>query len=122
MFRTKRVYLPAVPEDGVRILVDGLWPRGLSRDAVVIDQWLREIAPSPELRKWFGHDPDRWQLFTERYRNELAAPERASALERLRREGAPNKMVTLLFAARDETHNHAAFLANLLNIDRHLPP
>jgi len=115
MIRTKRVYAPPAPEDGYRVLVDRLWPRGLTRQAAAIDLWLRDIAPSPALRKWFGHDAGRWQEFTVRYRDELAAPERAAALDRLRSARRERGAVTLLYAAREETRNPAAFLAGLLN-------
>lgn len=96
------------------MLVDRLWPRGLSKDAAAVDVWLKEVAPSRELRRWFGHDAARWPEFTTRYREELAAPERASALERLRRQERERGTVTLLFAARAETHNHAALLCDML--------
>jgi uncharacterized protein YeaO (DUF488 family) len=69
--RLKRVYEPAAPEDGVRILVDRLWPRGLSKEKTAVDHWMKDIAPSAELRKWFGHDPDRWPEFRRRYMEEL---------------------------------------------------
>ena len=115
MFRIKRAYQPPAPDDGVRILVDRLWRRGLTKEAAAIDTWLKDIAPSAELRKWFGHDPQRWPRFQERYREELKAPERLAALERLRAARQESGVVTLLFGAREETHNHAAFLRDLLN-------
>jgi uncharacterized protein YeaO (DUF488 family) len=115
MFRIKRAYEPAAPEDGFRVLVDGLWPRGLSKKDAAIDEWLRDIAPSAELRKWFGHDPERWAEFKARYREELGSTKRSAALERLRDAARSRGSVTLLFAARDPIHNHAAALLELLN-------
>lgn len=114
MFRIKRVYARAEPEDGLRVLVDRLWPRGLSKEKAAVDAWCKEIAPSPELRKWFGHDPARWPEFRSRYMNELEEPERAAAFERLRGMEADRNTVTLLFAAREESYNHAALLKELL--------
>ena len=115
MFRIKRAYDPPAPVDGLRVLVDRLWPRGLSKEAARIDEWLKDIAPSAELRRWFGHDPARWAEFKARYREELKTPERSAALERLREAGWRPGSVTLLFAARDVTHNHAAALLDQLN-------
>jgi uncharacterized protein YeaO (DUF488 family) len=115
MFKIKRVYAPVAPEDGFRVLVDRLWPRGLAKEAAAIDVWLKEIAPSAELRKWFAHAPERWAEFRVRYRAELGAPERSAALERLRDLERRTGMVTLLFAARDEAHNHAVELLEVLN-------
>lgn len=115
MVAIKRIYAPPERGDGLRVLVDRLWPRGLSKEAAAVDLWLKEIAPSSALRTWFGHDPARWAGFQERYRAELQSPERAAALERLRaaaREGGP---VTLLFGAREERYNHAAMLRDLLD-------
>jgi uncharacterized protein YeaO (DUF488 family) len=109
--RVKRAYDPPEPGDGTRILVDRLWPRGLAKADAAIDHWLKEVAPSNELRRWFGHDPARWDEFRRRYRAELAArPEALQELRRLAREGP----VTLLFAARDEAHNDAVALAELI--------
>ncbi len=107
MIRTKRVYLPAEPGDGVRVLVDRLWPRGLKRSEARIDRWLKAVAPSPELRRWFGHDPATWEEFQRRYHAELDAnPEPVEELLALAREGT----LTLLFAARDEARNNAVAL------------
>ncbi|WP_298272976.1 DUF488 domain-containing protein [Geobacter sp.] len=111
MVRIKRIYDPPAPEDGTRILVDRLWPRGIARDEARIDEWLKEIAPSDELRKWFGHDPERWEEFRERYRRELEAKgELLDHLRALAGKGA----VTLLFAARDGEHNNAVVLKEML--------
>lgn len=111
MVRIKRVYDEPAAEDGQRILVDRLWPRGISKDKAHIDEWLKEIAPSDELRKWFGHDPARWEEFRERYRQELEAKaELVAGLRELAAEGT----VTLLFAAKDEEHNNAVVLKEML--------
>lgn len=114
MVRTKRVYAAPEPGDGYRVLIDGLWPRGLSRESAAIDLWLKEIAPSAELRKWFGHDPERWPEFQTRYREELTAPERAEAVARLRRLVVEREVVTLLFGAREERYNNAVLIAAYL--------
>jgi uncharacterized protein YeaO (DUF488 family) len=112
LVRLKRVYDPPSPEDGVRVLVDRLWPRGLKRGAAAIDLWLKEAAPSAELRRWFGHDPRRWTEFQERYRAELAANSLAvAALRDLIGQGRP---LTLLFAAKDAAHNNAVVLQDML--------
>ncbi|HXY57157.1 MAG TPA: DUF488 family protein [Methylocystis sp.] len=103
----KRVYEPPVPEDGRRILVDRIWPRGLSRVAARVDYWLKEVAPSDELRRWFNHDPARWREFRGRYRVELA---NCAALAELQRMLEPIPQATLLFAAKDVAHNNAVVL------------
>ena len=113
MIRLKRVYEPPSPEDGLRVLIDRLWPRALKRDAAKIDVWLKDIAPGTALRQWFGHDPDRWAEFQKRYRAELAEhPEAVAALRALIKA---NKSLTLLFAAKDEAHNNAVALKNFLS-------
>ncbi len=107
----KRVYEPPAAGDGTRILVERLWPRGLSKDKAALDHWLKEVAPSPELRRWYGHVPARWPEFQERYRAELAAaPEALARLEALCAEGP----VTFVYAARDEARNSAVVLRALL--------
>lgn len=110
--RTKRAYAPAAPDDGCRILVDGLWPRGLSKEKACVDVWMKEIAPSNELRRWFAHDPGRWPEFRRRYRAELQENSEAftQLLEIANRENA----VTLLFAAADEKRNNAVVLEEFL--------
>lgn len=109
--RLQRPYDAPGAEDGTRILVDRLWPRGLTKERVKLDHWLKDIAPSNELRHWFGHDPAKWQEFETRFRAELAAnPEPVAELERLCRAGP----VTLLFAAHDTEHNNAVVLAKLM--------
>jgi uncharacterized protein YeaO (DUF488 family) len=111
MLQVKRVYEPPSAADGYRVLVDRLWPRGLKRDASRIDLWLEDIAPSTELRRWFGHDPARWDGFVKRYREELAAKEPLlQDLARRAREGR----LTLLYAAKDEQRNNAVVLESVL--------
>jgi uncharacterized protein YeaO (DUF488 family) len=107
--KIKRVYEQPDKDDGRRILVDRLWPRGLTKEKAGVDLWLKEIAPSTELRKWFGHDPDRWEEFKERYRAEL---EEAGKMEVLRNiaQKAREENVTLLFGAKDTRHNDARAL------------
>lgn len=117
MLRIKRIYDLPAREDGLRVLVDRLWPRGLAKADAAVDLWLKEVAPSTELRKWFNHDPERWAEFKRRYRRELKEPERAEALDRLRRMARESDTVTLLFGTREETRNHATFLRDLLNKD-----
>jgi uncharacterized protein YeaO (DUF488 family) len=109
--RLKRVYEEPSREDGMRVLVDRLWPRGLAKHDVAADLWLRDAAPSSELRRWYGHDSKRWRRFSHRYRVELARqPEVLELLDDLRRR-AP---VTLIFGARDEAHSHAVVLREML--------
>lgn len=109
--RLKRAYEPAEAADGVRILVDRLWPRGVSKEDARIDEWIRDIAPSTELRTWFGHDPVRWVEFQRRYRDEIRAhPDRLVQLRDLARKGP----MTLVYAARDEAHNDAVVLRDVL--------
>jgi uncharacterized protein YeaO (DUF488 family) len=107
----KRAYEKPTPEDGTRILVDRLWPRGLSKKKAAIDQWFKEIAPSTELRKWFAHDPARWQEFRRRYVAELQ--DHADELGEIRRRARTNR-ITLVYAARDELHNEAVVLRDIL--------
>src|SRR3954468_23813291 len=101
MIRLKRAYERPSRSDGERVLVERLWPRGLTKARAAIDLWLKDVAPSPELRKWFGHDPAKWEQFQRRYRKELQGRKEAVAdLRRLARKGT----VTLVYAARDEEH------------------
>ena len=111
MVKIKRVYDPVSPDDGKRILVDRLWPRGVKKEDASIDQWLKDIAPSAELRKWFGHDPAKWHDFRNRYTDELK--EKTGIVDGLRRE-AQTRTVTLLFAARDAEHNNAVVLKEII--------
>jgi uncharacterized protein YeaO (DUF488 family) len=107
----KRVYAPASADDGTRVLVDRLWPRGVSKARAALASWSKDVAPSTELREWFGHEPARWEGFYERYRAELKQnPEAVEALRTLARQGP----VTLLFAARDEVQNEAVVLREVL--------
>lgn len=109
----RRVYEPPAPHDGVRVLVDRVWPRGLRKDAAGFDEWCKQVAPSTELRRWYGHRADQFEEFTARYRAELAEPERAEALAHLR-ELARGQRLTLLTATRDPAISHAAVLADLI--------
>lgn len=111
MLRIKRAYEPASPSDGERVLVDRLWPRGLSKDAARIDVWLKHVAPSDELRRWFGHDPHRFAEFRRRYRHELGREPAASLVAELARRAA-RRTVTLVFAAKDVEENNAVVLAD----------
>lgn len=113
--RLKRVYEPPAATDGVRVLVDRVWPRGVAKDKAAIDHWLKAVAPSTALRQWFGHDPARWAEFGRRYRAELAQnPEALVALRRLARRGT----MTLLYGARDTEHNQAVVLKAVLESRR----
>jgi uncharacterized protein YeaO (DUF488 family) len=109
--RIKRIYDAPARGDGHRVLVDRLWPRGISKRRAKLDEWLPELAPSAELRKWFGHDPARWQEFRERYRAELV---RKAALTARIRHRALDQPVTLLYSARDPLHNQAVVLKQFI--------
>ena len=110
-FKTKRIYEPAAKGDGYRVLIDRLWPRGIKKEDAKLDEWARELAPSTDLRKWFGHDPQRFDEFRRRYIKELKSQdEELQALRRRARKGT----VTLLFGARDTEHNDAVVLADVL--------
>lgn len=113
--RLKRVYEPAAAEDGYRVLVERLWPRGLSKERVRVDRWIKEAGASTELRRWFGHDPARWEEFRRRYADEVRA--RPDVLEELRDVLSEHGTVTFLFAAHDEEHNNAVALKELLERD-----
>lgn len=109
----KRVYEKPAKDDGMRILVDRLWPRGLSKEKADVDLWLKEIAPSTELRKWFGHVPDRWKEFQKRYHHELENNiESVSKLKELIKNG----VVTLVYGAKDKDHNEALVLKEWLDL------
>jgi uncharacterized protein YeaO (DUF488 family) len=103
----KRVYEPPSPDDGTRILVERLWPRGVNKQQAAIDHWAKEVAPSPELRKWYGHDPDKWDEFRRRYRAEL--DDNGEVLDDLKRR-VKEGPVTFVYAARDAEHNSALVL------------
>jgi uncharacterized protein YeaO (DUF488 family) len=113
MVRIKRVYDKRGRSDGVRILVDRLWPRGVTKGEARIDEWRKNLAPSSVLRKWFAHDPSKWEEFQSRYRNEL---ESAGKMEELRilGERARREAITLVYAARDEERNNAVVIKNLI--------
>ncbi|GAA0906843.1 DUF488 domain-containing protein [Pseudonocardia zijingensis] len=111
--RVRRIYEPVTEQDGIRVLVDRLWPRGVSKERAAIDEWCRDVAPSTELRRWYAHDPQRYPEFRRRYRHELEAGEQAAALRRLA-ELADGRTLTLLTATRDPAISAAAVLAELL--------
>ncbi|MGH9007103.1 MAG: DUF488 domain-containing protein [Acidimicrobiales bacterium] len=115
--RVARVYDASTPEDGARVLVDRLWPRGLSKGAAALDEWLKEVAPSTELRRWYGHDPERFEEFEQRYRAELEKGAAADALATLR-ERRSDGTLTLLTATRDLALSHATVLAVTLRAGR----
>lgn len=109
--KLKRAYEKPAAGDGTRILVERLWPRGLTKEAAALDEWMKEISPSPELRKWYGHDPAKWPEFQKRYRKELK--ENEDAVERLKKIVAKGP-VTFVYAAKDEERNSAAVLKTFL--------
>ncbi len=109
----RRVYDPPGSHEGLRVLVDRLWPRGVSKEALKYDIWEKSIAPTPELRKWFGHAPQRWDSFREKYRKELKTAEVQERLKAIL-EQADKRNITLLYGARDAEHNHALILADEL--------
>lgn len=111
MIKIKRIYDPVSSDDGRRILVDRLWPRGIKKEKAGIDEWLKDIAPSNELRKWFSHDPKKWPEFRTRYKKELKS--KSEITEKLRKEGRRGK-ITLLFSAKDIEHNNAVVLKEVI--------
>ena len=111
----KRVYEKPAPADGARVLVDRLWPRGVSKRAAALDAWLKELAPSHALRRWFHARPRHWQIFRTRYLEELCQPAAEQALEELYELAARRRQLTLIFAARDPERNNAAVLKQLLD-------
>ncbi|NMM39133.1 MAG: DUF488 family protein [Glaciimonas sp.] len=110
----KRAYEDAAPADGFRVLVDRLWPRGRSKETLELDQWARDLAPSANLRKWFGHAPKRWDAFQQRYRSELEAEEKQEGMRDLL-AAADGRSITLVYAAKDEQHNQAIVLREVLS-------
>jgi uncharacterized protein YeaO (DUF488 family) len=112
MIRIKRIYEEVAGEDGFRILVDRLWPRGIKKETAEIDLWLKEVAPSNELRKWFSHDPGKWEEFKKKYAKELLA--KRELLKKIRRIEKEKGTVTLLYSARDVEHNNAVALKAVL--------
>ena len=113
--KIKRAYEPSHEDDGVRILVDRLWPRGLTKEKAGVDLWLKEIAPSTELRKWFAHDPDKWKSFRGRYETEIRHND---DLIKVLKDKARKGTVTLIYGARDEKHNEALVLKQFLEKNR----
>ena len=112
VFKLKRIYDVAEPSDGYRVLVDRIWPRGVSKEKAGIDLWMKEVAPSDQLRKWFAHDAKRWIEFQKRYRDELRA--KAALTEQLRELEKRHRTVTLIYSARDDRHNQAVALCVVL--------
>jgi uncharacterized protein YeaO (DUF488 family) len=113
MIKIKRVYEKPAKEDGWRVLVDRLWPRGMKKEAAHLDAWRKDVAPSDALRKWFGHEPEKWGDFQKRYRSELA--KKKELVAELKKMAKEHGTLTLLFGAKDEEHNEAVVLANALN-------
>ena len=113
MVKVKRAYDPPRAEDGERILVDRLWPRGMTKESARLSSWIKDIGPTAELRKWFGHDPSRWEEFRRRYERELRQPEKRTILLDLA-ERSRGGVLTLVFAAKDETRNNAVVLKDLI--------
>ena len=111
MIKVKRIYDPPARDDGFRVLVDRLWPRGMRKDDAGIDLWLKEVAPSTELRRWYGHDPAKWAEFRRRFRTELQQQAKAVALLR---DKADRGTLTLLYSSRESEHNNAVALKAIL--------
>jgi uncharacterized protein YeaO (DUF488 family) len=114
MIQLKRVYQEPAPRDGMRILVDRFWPRGVKKEAAHIQEWRKDLAPSDSLRRWFKHDPEKWSEFRKRYRKELSGENNMEELRRLAGL-AKRKRITLIYGAADEQHNHAVVLKELLD-------
>ena len=113
MLKIKRAYEIVEPSDGTRVLIDRLWPRGMSKENAKIDEWLKDIAPSSELRKWFGHEPEKWPEFKKRYLQELKSPESVKALKHIA-DLAARGDVTIVYGAKDTEHNDARVLLEVL--------
>lgn len=114
MLKIKRVYERFDPEDGFRILIDRIWPRGESKEKAHLDLWLKDLAPSTDLRKWFGHDPEKFPEFKTRYLAELTGENKQAALNQLKSLLQEHPVVTLIYSAKDEVHNNAVVLQELL--------
>ena len=112
MIKTKRAYDKPSRDDGYRILVDRLWPRGISKEDASIDLWLKEISPSDKLREWFSHDPKKWEDFKSKYRNELK--EKAELVKEIKRIEKEKKTITLLYSTKDERHNNVVVISEIL--------
>ncbi len=113
MIKIKRSYEPAYEDDGFRILVDKLWPRGVSKDKANLNLWMKEIAPSDDLRKWFAHDPGKWEEFQNKYKKELKGKKKY--ITRIKEIEKENSTITLVYSAKDKDHNNAIVLENVLN-------
>lgn len=114
MIQTKRVYAEPLLRDGVRILVDRVWPRGISKQRAHIAEWRKDLAPSTQLRKWFGHEPAKWNEFRRRYRTELTRSESREALAQIARLSR-DRVITLVYSAADEKHNQAVILKEVID-------
>ena len=114
MIKIKRVYEEYSPDDGFRILIDRLWPRGVSKDNAHVDLWFKEIAPTDKLRKWFSHDPKKWESFKKKYIEELK--ENKPSLDKIKNLKKEHKIMTLVFSAKDEQHNNAVVLIEILRM------
>jgi uncharacterized protein YeaO (DUF488 family) len=117
VIKIKRAYDPPDPKDGVRILVDRIWPRGVKKEKLAATFWMKDAAPSTELRKWFDHEPAKWDEFRKRYRNELERPEAKKALHDIA-DAARKGSVTLVYGAKDPEHNQAAVLKEIIDAMR----
>ena len=117
----KRVYEAPAASDGIRVLVDRLWPRGLTKERAAVKHWLRDLAPSTELRQWYHANPEAWSAFRKRYLKELVSPQGSAAVEKLYRMAKSNKRMTLLYASRNEERNNATVLKELLEGARKPP-
>lgn len=111
----KRVYDETNKDDGTRVLVDRIWPRGVSKEKAELDEWFKEVGPSTELRKWFDHDPDKYDEFKKKYKQELKSGEQQEELDKLKKIVKNEKPVTLVFSAKDEKHNQAQVLKEILD-------
>jgi len=116
MLKTKRAYEPVETADGKRILIDRLWPRGVSKSGAHIDEWLKDLAPSAELRTWFAHDPQKWEEFRKRYVKELSSPDKTRSLEDIARR-ARRETITLIYSAKDTEHSDVKVLEELITQD-----
>ncbi len=119
----KRAYDKPARADGFRVLVDRVWPRGMTKEALRVDLWVRDIAPSTPLRQWFGHDPEKWMEFRKRYKHELESPETRRRVRDVIARAGKKPTITLVYSARDESHNQAVVLRELLerNVSREAP-
>lgn len=112
--RIKRAYEPPARGDGYRVLVDRVWPRGVGKDELHLDEWAKELAPSTKLRQWFGHDPQRWEEFRKRYETELKDPESRAQMRRIVDAATKSRTITLVYGAKDEKHNQAVVLSRIM--------